>query len=154
MGFGYLHSSQCQDRTPPDGILHRLVWQDNYKELDKVLLESQHLQVPDERTAAMIPFIDGRFRGTTALGLATQLGRHQCIKVLLEHWADTLESSDLDYLPLQEATSYGDREILKVLLLRRHEQLQQLWKVRQPSLSEALHSVHTCSGGIVIDFYK
>lgn len=126
---------------PSADILHRLVWEDNPEELRRTLLQYQDHYTHDEKTGAAIPFSDTRFRGTTALGLAAQLGRKGCINVLLEHWADTLEFSDLGYLPLQEATSLGDRDMMRSLLLRRHEQLQQLWKIRQPALSEALHSV-------------
>ena len=73
------------------------------------------------------------------MSLAAQLGRKECVKVLLDHWADTLVSSELSYYPLQEATGYGDRELMRMILLRRHAQIQQLWKIRQPYLTETVH---------------
>lgn len=118
--------------------LHELVWDDRPEQLEEFLVEHRDVTVKDAK-GETISLIDGHYRGTTALGLAAQLGRRRCIEVLLANWADTLQSSSIGYFPLQEATSHGDRDMMRMILLRRHEQLRQLWKMRQPSLATALH---------------
>lgn len=135
------------DSSPSSDILHRLVWHNDAKKLDEVLKTNQQVVVVDEKDGH-VPLIDSKYRGTTALGLAAQLGHRECTEVLLHHWADTLTASTIGYYPLQEATSLGDRDMMRMLLVRRHEQLRELWKVRQPALADALHSVlhlGTCS---------
>lgn len=123
----------------PDS-LHRLVWENRAAELDKFINQNTDASITDPKYGH-IPLVDVRFRGSTALGLAAQLGHQECAAVLLKHWADTLLPSDIGYYPLQEATSLGDREIMKILLLRRHEQMRQIWRLRQPPLCEAMRSV-------------
>ncbi|PJF20137.1 hypothetical protein PSACC_00044 [Paramicrosporidium saccamoebae] len=125
--------------TPSPDLLHRLIWHNDAEKLDEALKTSSNVKILDEKEGH-VAFIDGKYRGTTALGLAAQLGHGECIKVLLKHWADTLTSSAIGYYPLQEATSLGDRDIMRMLLLRRHEQLRQIWRVRQPSLADAIQS--------------
>lgn len=119
--------------------LHEMVWDDEPGKLEEFLAKNRDATMKDSK-GETIPLLDGHYRGTTALGLAAQLGRRHCIEVLLANWADTLQSSSIGYFPLQEATAYGDRDIMRMILLRRHEQLRQLWKMRQPSLATALHS--------------
>ena len=46
--------------------------------------------------------------------------------------------SDLGFLPLQEATSLGDREMMKDLLLKRHEQIREYVYRRQPHLYQVV----------------
>lgn len=123
-----------------------LVWDDKPDELDRVLVAQADKTVLDAKHGH-VPLIDAKYRGNTALGLAVQLGRRECIEVLLRHQADTLLASDSGYYPLQEAASFGDRDIIQSLLLRRHDQMRQLWKVRQPFLANALHSVSISPNG-------
>lgn len=125
--------------NPAPGLLHHLVWRNDLGGLEAAIDKYRADETRDPENG-FVSFIDSKYRGTTALGLAAQLGHKECVAILLRHWADTLESSDIGYYPLQEATSLGDREIMRMILLRRHEQLRQLWKVRQPSLAAALHS--------------
>ena len=66
--------------------------------------------------------------------LAIQLGHSECVKVLVKHSADMLSITDLGFLPLQEATSLGDREMMRVLLVKRQEQIQEYVSKRQPTL--------------------
>lgn len=152
MGMATVHRGsaemepKCELALKPDH-LHRLVWEDRAEELDQVITQHLDATIADPKYGH-IPLVDMRFRGSTALGLAAQLGRQRCVEVLLKHWADTLLASDIGYYPLQEATSLGDREIMRLLLLRRHEQMRQIWKVRQPGLCEALHSVRRCAHSV------
>lgn len=121
-------------------VLHELIWRNEDRELDKVLQSGVGKDVHDTENGH-VPFIDRKFRGTTPLGLAVQLGRLECIRVLLKHNADTLSLSDIGFFPMQEATSLGDRRIMRDILMRQHEQIRQLWILRQPSMHAALHSV-------------
>lgn len=73
--------------------------------------------------------------------MAVQLGHRECLDVLLKHQADTLTLTELGFFALQEATSIGDRDMMRELLLRRLEQVRNLVHARQPMLHEIVQKV-------------
>jgi hypothetical protein len=132
-------------------IIHQLVWDNLPEDLDKFLVKnaaSPDNQQPvfgapptpndEPSTDILVPMIDKKFRGITALGLACQLGRYECAKVLLKHEASCYEASDIGFLPFQDANGYGDRDLMKLLFLARHEQLQKQWAKREALLHQVL----------------
>lgn len=131
-------------------ILHQLVWDDLPKDLDELLIKTA--SNPDQQLVygapmtpigsphldSSIPIIDRKFRGITALGLACQLGRLECAKILLKHEASCYEASEIGFLPFQDANGYGDRELMKLMFTARHEQLQKQWEKRESLLHQVL----------------
>lgn len=114
------------DLTP---VLHLLVWDDQPEDLREYLVG--HPGVSE--------IIDRPFRGVTALGLACQLGRTACARVLLEEGgASCFVPSALGFVPAQDANAYGDRELVKLLFGARQRQLAKQWKVREAAVHHAL----------------
>ena len=136
-------------------VLHRLVWFNDHETLDAYLSELSAKKSTDEADPIPTPGnsfetnqavgninscgtrpIDRKFRGLPPIHLAVQLDHIESVKVLIKHDADMLNTSDLGFLPLQEATSLGNREMMRHLLLKRHEQIRQYVYKRQPHLYE------------------
>lgn len=116
-------------------ILHQLVWDDMPEDLQAYL---------EDHREDLAELIDKPFRGITALGLACQLGRIECARVLLETGgASCYERSELGFFPPQDANGYGSRELMKVLFRSRQEQLHKQWRVREAALHQALCLVRT-----------
>lgn len=130
------------------GDLHRLVWKDDPVALRKAIKENEHLSLWDiDDPTLLVPIIDCKWRGVTPLILAIQLGRTRCITVLLDLWADCLGRSSIGggngvgktgFTPLQEAVSYGDRDIIKAVLERRHCERLQQWLIKEPLFCTSL----------------
>ena len=133
-------------------VIHRLVWFNDHGTLDSYLKErvANEIDKDDSNGHKQNSFdsdkslgninssetdpIDRKFRGLAPIHLAIQLGHEECVKVLIKHGADMLCTTDLGFLPLQEATSLGSREMMKELLLKRHEQIRNYVYKRQPHL--------------------
>lgn len=139
-------------------VIHRLVWFNDHETLDAYLTDilkdkndgnefgegngppnsfETDKSIGNINSDSTSP-INRKFRGLTPIHLAIQLGHSECVKVLTKHGADMLCTSDLGFLPLQEATSLGDREMMKELLLKRHEQIRDYVYKRQPHLYEVV----------------
>lgn len=118
--------------------LHRLVWKNEPQKIDHLLSNDTGVRDLHDQKHGHVPFIDRPYRGMSPLTLAVQLGREECVRVLLRHNADTLSVSDIGFFPLMDATALGNRTIMQDILLRRHEQIRQLWLVRQPFVYDAL----------------
>jgi hypothetical protein len=110
--------------------LHRLVWFGDYESLNSFLEDCQ--------TAEKQLLLNAKFRGMAPVHLAIQLGYAECVKVLIKHGADMLTGTDLGFLPLQEATSLGDREMMKELVLKRGDQIRDYIYQRQPELHRVI----------------
>lgn len=132
-------------------ILHQLVWDNLPGDLETLLSNSDdaqalvngplptpsaHPQGGDDDS--QLPFIDRKFRGITALGLACQLGRTECAQVLLEHGASCYEASAIGFMPFQDANGWGERELMRLLFRARHSQLQDQWAKREALLHQVL----------------
>lgn len=73
----------------------------------------------------------GRFRGMTALHMAVSLGHKEIIAMLIKGTrflnriagASVLKTTEFGFSLAQEATAYGNRDILKMILKARHAQL-------------------------------
>ena len=134
-------------------LIHRLIWFNDHESLDAYLIDlkrttiagetideasksSLHSSFETSTTNSLLNTnpIDRKFRGMAPIHLAIQLGHSECVKVLVKHSADMLSITDLGFLPLQEATSLGDREMMRVLLVKRQEQIQEYVSKRQPTL--------------------
>ena len=135
-----------------DPVLHQLVWDDCPADLQAVLSKAAERPLGHEtpsKAGAALPFVDQLFRGITALGLACQLGRRECVVVLLEHGASCFVSSELGFLPFQEANAYGDRALLQLLFTARQAQLREQWAKRQAQLHQVLCMVELWQRGVL-----
>jgi hypothetical protein len=136
-------------------VIHRLVWFDDYETLDAYLTDTlKPKEINDEEGLKQNSFesdktigninsvttspIDRKFRGLAPIHLAIQLGHVECVEVLVNHGADMLCTTDLGFFALQEATSLGDRDMMKELLLKRHKQIRNYVYKRQPHLYEVV----------------
>lgn len=139
-------------------VIHRLVWFNDHETLDDYLTDILKGKGEEEskeeagrpnsyetnKTIGNINSnstspIDKKFRGLAPIHLAIQLGHSECVNVFVKHGADMLCTSDLGFLPLQEATSLGDRDMMKELLLKRHEQIREYVYKRQPHLYKVVN---------------
>lgn len=136
-------------------VIHRLVWFDDHESLDAYLTETlMPKEINEEDGPKQNSFesdksigninssktspINRKFRGLAPIHLAIQLGHAKCVKVLIKHGADMLCTSDLGFFALQEATSLGDRDMMRDLLLKRHQQIRNYVYKRQPHLFEVV----------------
>lgn len=84
--------------------LHYLVWNNQYQELDRELLNNQQdLEQLDPR-------------GRTPLELSVCLGHLESTRVLLRHNADPTHCNAQNWTVLQEAVSTGDPELVQLVL--------------------------------------
>ncbi|XP_073171338.1 ankyrin repeat domain-containing protein 13B isoform X3 [Lepidochelys kempii] len=90
--------------------LHRLVWHNRARELDRELSTQQ----------VDIEQLDPR--GRTPLHLATTLGHLDCARVLLQHGADVGKENRSGWTVLQEAVSTRDLELVQLVLRYRDYQ--------------------------------
>ena len=121
--------------SPDLTVLHRLIWFDDHEGLQAYL---QDLESSSEGVQEEIKRIDAKFRGMAPIHLAIQLGHEKCVKILCEHGADMLIATDLGFLPLQEATSIGDRDMMREILIKRHEQMRNYVYRRQSHLHKVI----------------
>ncbi|XP_056119811.1 ankyrin repeat domain-containing protein 13A isoform X1 [Rhinichthys klamathensis goyatoka] len=85
--------------------LHILVWENDYRKLEKEL-QTSYIEEVDPR-------------GRTPLHLAVSLGHLESVRVLLRHGADVSKENDKHWTVLQEAVSTGDPEMVQLVLQRR-----------------------------------
>ncbi|XP_062398795.1 ankyrin repeat domain-containing protein 13A [Sardina pilchardus] len=85
--------------------LHSLVWENDYRNLDKA--------VPTNNKEEVDP------RGRTPLHLAVSLGHLESVRVLLRHGAEVTKENAKNWTVLQEAVSTGDPEMVQLVLQRR-----------------------------------
>ncbi|XP_067295409.1 ankyrin repeat domain-containing protein 13A isoform X2 [Pseudorasbora parva] len=85
--------------------LHVLVWENDYRKLEKEL-QTSYIEEVDPR-------------GRTPLHLAVSLGHLESVRVLLRHGADVSKENDKHWTVLQEAVSTGDPEMVQLVLQRR-----------------------------------
>ncbi|KAJ1563210.1 hypothetical protein HK405_004695 [Cladochytrium tenue] len=78
------------------------------------------------------------WRGHTPLTLAVSLGRKECVRVLLDAGASTLLKTSKGWSPYQEATSYGDREVMDWIFRRRRVELARWFQDKGRSLLESM----------------
>ncbi|KDR18063.1 ankyrin repeat domain-containing protein 13D isoform X1 [Zootermopsis nevadensis] len=87
--------------------LHWLVWNNDYKDLDKELSKKVHdKEKPDAR-------------GRTPLMLAVTLGHLESARILLQHATNVNTENREGWTVVQEAVATGDPELLQLLLERR-----------------------------------
>lgn len=142
-------------------VIHRLVWFNDHETLEiylKDIFKSEEviIDAPPKQnsfdsdksvgniTSSTTSPIDRKFRGLAPIHLAIQLGHEECVKVLIKYGADMLCTTDLGFLPLQEATSLGDRDMMRDLLLKRHEQIRNYVYKRQPNLFKVIKEEIEC----------
>ncbi|XP_027719101.1 ankyrin repeat domain-containing protein 13A [Vombatus ursinus] len=85
--------------------LHALVWNNDYRQLEKEL-NSQNVEALDPR-------------GRTLLHLAVSLGHLESARVLLRHKADVTKENRQGWTVLHEAVSTGDPEMVYTILQHR-----------------------------------
>ncbi|XP_062874315.1 ankyrin repeat domain-containing protein 13A-like isoform X1 [Trichomycterus rosablanca] len=85
--------------------LHLLVWENDYRQLEK--------HIPTNNVEEVDP------RGRTALHLAVSLGHLESVRVLLRHGAAVTAENAKNWTVLHEAVSTGDPEMVQLVLQRR-----------------------------------
>uniref|UniRef100_A0A8C9SWV7 Ankyrin repeat domain 13A n=1 Tax=Scleropages formosus TaxID=113540 RepID=A0A8C9SWV7_SCLFO len=98
-------NSESSARLRLEFPLHFLVWQNDYRQLERDV--SQH----------DIEKVDPR--GRTPLHLAVSLGHLESVRVLLRHGAEVTKENAKGWTVLQEAVSTGDPEMVQLVLQRR-----------------------------------
>ncbi|KAJ3210156.1 hypothetical protein HDU67_005615 [Dinochytrium kinnereticum] len=93
------------------GALHKFVFRDEQEELARVVKELQ----PED--------LNHLYRGHTPLTLAVCLNRKECVKILLEAGASSLSRTADGWTPYQEATSIGDRQVMKEVFMHRRQEI-------------------------------
>jgi len=89
--------------------LHWLVWNNEYKELDKELSQKASNYDKEKRDA----------RGRTPLMLAVTLGHLESARTLLQHATNVNTENREGWTVVQEAVATGDPELLQLVLERR-----------------------------------
>jgi ankyrin repeat protein len=86
------------------------------------------------------------YRGHTALTLAVSLNHKECVKILLDAGCSTLHKSSDGWSAYQEATSIGDREIMRLIFKRRRTELAEWFESKGKDILESLSQVchYTC----------
>lgn len=107
--------------------LHKAVFEGNLKLLSSLLNEHN----ADEKDKY----------GNTPLHLAVMLGRKDCANILLMHGACIMLKNATGWTPLAEAVSYGDRQLIKLLLRRLKTQNRDALESRRPNLVAALRKL-------------
>lgn len=118
--------------------LHKFVWLNKADELKDHLSKLKCSVDPDTlNTISMLP-INSRYRGITPLSLAVMLGHKDCARVLIENGASCLVATTSGFYPLSEAISYGDRELLRMVISARLKELRDMVQHRNPKLQQSL----------------
>jgi Ankyrin repeats (3 copies) len=99
-----------EDIKLPPYHLHFLVFENKFEELRQTLQDCQKNSV-QKQFNELLSII---FRGQTLLTLAISLNRQECVEILLEFGARTLQKNDFGWNAWHEAISYGNRDILYV----------------------------------------
>ncbi|XP_066997849.1 ankyrin repeat domain-containing protein 13D isoform X3 [Anabrus simplex] len=106
--------------------LHWLVWNNDYKELDKELSKNVHEKEKHDT------------RGRTPLMLAVTLGHLESTRVLLKHASNVHAENREGWTVVQEAVSTGDPELLGMILERRDIQR---YTARVGGIPDLLHKL-------------
>ncbi|KAI9018376.1 GPCR-chaperone-domain-containing protein [Hyaloraphidium curvatum] len=115
-----------------DDFLHRLVFLNMHGRL------AQHLEPYSKQHP--YPGIDALdHRGHTPLTMALSLGYTEIAKLLINAGASTLSKNGDNWLPLQEATSYGNREMIELILAQRNEELTTWYEAKGQRIVEELN---------------
>jgi ankyrin repeat protein len=136
-------------------LLHRLVF---FNDVDRVraLLHAKYPETVSMKsvgaggqngslsatTRSSYPYLDTLDdRGNTSLHLAIMLGHRQIIELLLNGGANCSLKSALSWSPLQEAISYGDRDIIQMVLTHREAEMKQVFGDRVPRVAKGISEV-------------
>lgn len=66
------------------------------------------------------------------------------VEMLLQHGSSSLTNSDLGFSALQEAVAYGNREMIRMMLKARHQELAAFFKSKKESLSKMMVLASKC----------
>ncbi|XP_005110838.1 ankyrin repeat domain-containing protein 13C isoform X2 [Aplysia californica] len=79
--------------------------------------------------------------GNTPLHLAVMLGHKECVHLLLAHGAPVKVKNAQGWTPLAEAISYGDRQIILLVLRKLKQQSREALEQRRPLIVQALKDI-------------
>eukprot|EP00123_Amoebidium_parasiticum_P009857 comp19749_c0_seq1/m.23586 comp19749_c0_seq1/g.23586 ORF comp19749_c0_seq1/g.23586 comp19749_c0_seq1/m.23586 type:complete len:469 (-) comp19749_c0_seq1:568-1974(-) len=94
---------------------------------------------PTEETCALVNAKD--HRGNTPLHIAVMKGAVKCVDILLEHGAKVREKNGLGWTSLEEAVSYGHRDMLRTIYVAHKRQVKARMKERTPTLLRQVESL-------------
>lgn len=80
--------------------------------------------------------------GNTALHLAAMLGNLDAVKILIDSGATVKIRNSQMWTPLNEAVSYGDRELIKCILAKYEKEVETLLKETKPRITNALKEMN------------
>nr|XP_039259237.1 ankyrin repeat domain-containing protein 13C-like [Styela clava] len=109
--------------------LHKYVYEDNISEVSSLLNSDKDILSPNSLKD---------LHGNTPLHLSVSLGHKECTHLLLKHNHPIAVKNTLGWTPLQEAISYGDRQILTSLYKSLRKQGKQSIKKKRSELLSAL----------------
>ncbi|CAG9798575.1 unnamed protein product [Chironomus riparius] len=110
--------------------LHKSVFNNDLKKLTQILKNNK--EIVDKKDK----------HGNTALYLATATGRIECVCILLKHNATVNIKNCNGWTPLSEAISYGNRQMIEVILKKLKEQTRKSLSKRKESLKTALTQIN------------
>ncbi|KAI6197352.1 hypothetical protein M3Y94_01214000 [Aphelenchoides besseyi] len=128
-GFGYADEATVVSIEPKDYPLHRAVFENDTSTVRR-LLQNGKVDV-SKRNAA----------GDTPLHIAIELGYKEITLMLLDAGASVRVKNNDGWSPMVEAVSYGDREIITVMLKHARSQAQESLSQRKPHLIKMLNEV-------------
>ena len=84
--------------------LHKAVFEEDFERVEQILktLKAEEINKSD-------------IHGNTALHIAAMKGNRRCVQLLVKSGAKTNITNELNWMPLQEAISYGDFQITKII---------------------------------------
>lgn len=119
--------------------LHQYVF---HNDLDSINLYIQRYQ---NKNLSM-DFLSIRdIHGNTPLHLAVMLGHTEAAQILVKHGAVVKCRNKQLWTPLNEAISYGDRNLIRSLLIKFEKEVDQILNESKPNILDALQNM--------IDFY-
>ncbi|KAI9005208.1 GPCR-chaperone-domain-containing protein [Gaertneriomyces semiglobifer] len=110
--------------------LHRLIFINEHATLSAYL---SSLSADEQQHA-----LSSLCRGQTPLTLAISLRHSECIRVLIEHGASTLQKNSEGWTPFQESTSIGDRTVMELIWRKRREELGRWVEEKGKRVAEGL----------------
>jgi ankyrin repeat protein len=121
----------CHKMTTDNTMLHRCVFLN-----DAAALEAEIARLDNPQAA-----FSALHRGQTPLTLAITLGHHECIRILLENGASTLDRNAFGWSAYHEGISYGNRDSIKLLYLKKRQEYSEWVEQKGKLLLEKVDSV-------------
>ncbi|KAI9294972.1 hypothetical protein K502DRAFT_238020 [Neoconidiobolus thromboides FSU 785] len=122
----------CNDEL----LLHKLVFLKDY-ELLKMILFKERVKIGNKYKHPLIDQLDNR--GCTALQLAIMTNQSNIVELLVNYGgASVLISNKNGWSPLNEAVAIGNKEILRIILLKKQEEIRKNFYQMIPKIAKVI----------------